>query len=65
MKVGSSAMRNVCYIADLLPRGTICYIAKLPGEDLLWGKICSITPGITVSCDHAVLEIGFVTMIYL
>ena len=31
VKVGSSALWNFCYIADLPPRGIICYIAKLPG----------------------------------
>ena len=38
MKVGSSAMRNVCYIAELPPREIICYIAKLPGGRSAMGE---------------------------
>ena len=62
VKVGSSAMRNVCYIADLPPpRGIICYIANLPegrsamGEGLLYNT--GNFPAL-LTCNRGIISIS-------
>ena len=39
-------MRNKYYILNVPPWGKVYYIVNLPGVNLLWGKVYSITPAI-------------------
>ena len=40
-------MRNKYYIVNVPSWGKVYYIVNLPGVNLLWGKVYSMTPGLS------------------
>jgi hypothetical protein len=53
-------MRNKYYIVNVPPWRKVYYIVILPGVNLLWGKVYSMTPGLNSGASD-----GFVVLVPL